>query len=179
MLSDFVTKLPPADQVALVTVPHGGIKVGLTTDRARYARGHFKHQSDSADRRCALPDARHLVDAPVHDRTVGPAAARSQSSVAFLSASLTGISQAEAAQDSDRPPRGGVSSQGGACYLTGDDFKRVGTAVGGKPRAVVHHPSRLFECGRAGRDREHQKSDGRPVVSLVGRYRTGAVSHGA
>src|SRR5204863_914476 len=34
-LSTFVSSLPEADRVALVTVPHGGIRVGLTADRTR------------------------------------------------------------------------------------------------------------------------------------------------
>jgi hypothetical protein len=32
-LSNFVRDLPATDSVALITVPHGGIKVNLTTDR--------------------------------------------------------------------------------------------------------------------------------------------------
>jgi hypothetical protein len=150
MLSDFVTKLPPTDQVALVTVPHGGIKVGLTTDRARMRAGiaTISPIQPIADAPCRTRDTLSSLQQTIE------LMARSSDQpvvVAFLSSSLTGVSTAEAAQAPTAAGRGGVSSQGGACYLTSDDFKRVGTATAAsRAQLFIIHPDYSLAAAQEG-----------------------------
>jgi hypothetical protein len=150
MLSDFVTKLPQTDQVALVTVPHGGVKVGLTTDRARMrtAIAAITPLQPITDAACRTRDTLSTLQSTIELMTRG---SEQPVVVAFLSSSLTGISQAEAAQAPTAAGRGGVSSQAGACYLTSDDFKRVGTAVASsRVQLFIIHPDYSLAAAQEG-----------------------------
>ena len=124
-LNSFVRDLPPADSVALVTVPRGGLKVGLTTDR------------DLLRREIATISPITPIDAPICRtrstlitlettllRLIRPS--DQPVIVAFLSASLLGQSRMEQAP---APNRGSLSAQAGVCYLHTDDFARVGKAL--------------------------------------------------
>ena len=71
-LNNFVQDLPPTDQVALVTVPHGGLKVGFTADRDRLRTRDREHQSDHADHAAVVPDAHDVVDARDDARPARP-----------------------------------------------------------------------------------------------------------
>ena len=165
MLSDFVTKLPPADQVALVTVPHGGIKVGLTTDRARMRAGisNISPIQPIGDAPCRTRDTLSTLQSTIE------LLARSSTQpvvVAFLSSSLTGISTAEAARVPTAAGGGGVSSQGGACYLTGDDFKRVGTAVAAsRAQLYIIHPDYSIASAQEGIENVRSQT-GAPLFHL-------------
>jgi hypothetical protein len=139
-LNTFVSSLPPADRVALVTVPHGGIKVGLTGDHARLreAISQISPIQSIMDPTCRTRDTLATLQ-----NTIGILARASEQPVvvAFLSASLTGQSVAEAAQRPTANAPGGVSAQGGSCYLSPDDFVKVGSAVAAaRAQLYIIHP---------------------------------------
>jgi hypothetical protein len=142
-LDSFVQKLPTTDPVALVTVPHGGIKVGFTTDRDRLMRGiaQISPIAPIASAPCQTKDTLSTLET-----TLGLLARSSDQpvTVAFLSSALSGQSQAEAAQ---RPQMGGtgsiggVSDQAGGCHLTADNWVRIGQAVAAaRAQLYVIHP---------------------------------------
>ncbi len=139
-LKDFVQKLPPADPVALVTVPHGGVKVGFTTDRDRLARGisEISPIVPIASAPCQTKDVLSTLES-----TLGLLTRNSEQpvAVAFLSSSLSGQSTGEAAQQANIGGRGGVSDQAGSCHITADNFERLGKAVAAaKAQLYVIHP---------------------------------------
>jgi hypothetical protein len=127
-LNSFVTSLPPADRVALVTVPHGGIKVGFTTDRARLrtAIAEISPITPVIDPMCRTRDTLQTLAS-----TVGLLTRASDQPlvVALLSSSLNGPSVAEEAKRPTGAGVGGVTSQGGSCYLPPDEFVKVGASV--------------------------------------------------
>jgi hypothetical protein len=140
-LTNFVRDLPPTDQVALVTVPHGGIKVGLTADRARLntAIGEISPISSIEPASC-----RTRTTLSTLETTLAQLARTSQQpvTVAFLSQALVGQSTMEASQQADASAgRGGVSAQAGGCYLQTDDFVRIGEAVAAaRAQLYIIHP---------------------------------------
>ena len=71
-LTNFVRDLPPRDNVALVTVPHGGLMVGTHHGPRIAAPGDREHQSHQADRAGDLPHARDAADAREHRRAFWP-----------------------------------------------------------------------------------------------------------
>lgn len=126
-LNAFVRDLPPNDQVALVTVPHGGIKVGLTADREKMRKeiANISPISPIADAACQTLQTLQTLQGTLDQltRTTDQPVA-----VAFLAATLSGASTMESAP---RPAAGGasLSSQAGGCHLVNDDFVRIGQAV--------------------------------------------------
>jgi hypothetical protein len=139
-LTSFVRSLPAADPVALVTVPHGGVKVGFTTDRDRLARAISEISPimpiDS------LPCQTLTVLSTIQG-TLGLLTRTSEQpvAVALLSASLSGQARQEAAQRATIGGAGGVSDQAGACHIKADDFVRVGQAVASsRAQFYVIHP---------------------------------------
>jgi hypothetical protein len=149
-LNSFVTNLPEADRVALVTVPHGGVKVGLTTDRARLrtAIAAISPIESLLDPTCRTRDTLATLQ-----NTIGALARASEQPivVAFLSASLTGQSVAEEARRPTATDPGGVSRQAGSCYLSPDDFVKVGTAVAGaRAQLYIIHPDYSQQPAREG-----------------------------
>lgn len=139
-LNSFVQNLPPADPVALVTVPHGGVKVGFTTDRDRLARGiaGISPIQPIASLPCQTKDTLGTLEATLSLLTRN---SDQPVAVAFLSASLSGQSQQEAAQKATISGAGGVSDQAGGCYLTADSFVRLGQAVAAaRAQFYVIHP---------------------------------------
>jgi hypothetical protein len=139
-LNSFVQNLPPADPVALVTVPHGGIKVGFTTNRDRLAKGisEISPIVPIASAPCQTKDMLSTLET-----TLGLLTRNSDQpvAVAFLSSALSGQSQAEAAQRPTAGGGGGVGDQAGGCHIVADNFVRVGQAVAAaKAQLYVIHP---------------------------------------
>jgi len=124
-LNSFIRDLPPADSVALVTVPHGGLKVGLTTDRDVLRR---EIANISPINPIGAPSCRTRSTLVTLETTLLRLIRPSDQPVivAFLSASLLGQSRMEQAPT---PNRGSLSAQAGICYLQTDDFARVGKAL--------------------------------------------------
>ena len=126
-LSNFVQDLPPSDLVALVTVPHGGLKVGFTTDRDRLRReiANISPITPNFPAACQT-----LTMLETLESTLGllGRTANQPVTVALLSASMTGQSVQEVAL---RPSAtgGGVSAQAGGCHVATDNFVRVGHIV--------------------------------------------------
>jgi hypothetical protein len=139
-LNNFVKDLPPTDQVALVTVPHGGIKVGLTTDRAR-----LKKEIDAIMPIAPIQDApcRTLATLSTIESTLDMLTRSSEQpvTVALLSSSLSGTSTAEASRIGTAGTAGGLSSQAGACNIQSDAFVRIGQAVANvRAQLYIIHP---------------------------------------
>ena len=138
-LTNFVRDLPATDSVALITVPHGGLKVNLTTDRERLYKAIGEL---TAIKPFDEPSCRTRTTLATLETTLGQLARPSDQPVivAFLSANLVGASTVEA---SARPTigGGGVSAQGGSCYMNNDDFVRVGAALAvARAQFYVIHP---------------------------------------
>jgi len=124
-LNNFVRDLPEFDYVALVTVPHGGLRVGLTTDRDLLRR---EIANISPMTSLAAPTCRTRSTLAALETTLNRIVRVSQQPVivAFLSASLMGQSRMEQAPV---PARGALSAQAGSCFLHTDDFARVGKTL--------------------------------------------------
>lgn len=127
-LNNFVQNLPATDPVALVTVPHGGVKVGFTTDRDRLSRAiaNISPIVPIASAPCQTKDTLSTLEGTLDLLTRN---SDQPVTVAFLSASLSGQSQAEVAQRPTASGGGGVSDQAGSCHIVADNFVRVGQAV--------------------------------------------------
>lgn len=127
-LGAFVNRLSRRNRIGLVTVPHGGQHVGLTTDHSRvrqalsmvYGRG-ARDESD-ADAACRSRDALQSLASLLSKTRAddGPLV------VVFFSASMLGGRGAEA------PVQGmGGGLQSRRCELQPEDFRRVGTEAAG------------------------------------------------
>jgi len=132
-MTNFVMSLPQTDQVAIVTVPHGGIKVGLTTDRAR-----LKKEIDAITPISPIDDVscRTLATLSTIESTLDMLTRSSEQpvTVALMSSGLAGVSTAEASQRPNvQTGAGGLSAQAGACHIASDDYVRIGQSV-----AAVH-----------------------------------------
>jgi len=145
-LNNFVRDLPATDQVALVTVPHGGIKVGLTTDRERL-RKEIANISPISP--LNAPACQTLTMLSTLETTIGQLTRTSEQpvAVALLSSTLAGQSSVERSQvptgvgRGGDPVQGGLSVQGGACAIRADDFVRVGQAVAAaRAQLYIIHP---------------------------------------
>lgn len=165
-LNSFVSSLPPSDQVAIVTVPHGGIKVGLTTDRVR-----LKKEIDAISPISPMQDApcRTLATLSTIQSTLDMLARSSEQpvTVALLSASLTGPSTVEQSARPTAGGGGGVSSQAGACYLNADNFVRIGQAVAAvRAQLYIIHPDYTVSASSDG-IRNLQGQTGAPLYHLM------------
>lgn len=140
-LTTFVTSLPATDQVALVTLPHGGIKVGFTADRERVRKeiANISPITPLQDPACQSLTTLGTLQSTLETLT---RMSTQPVVVAYVSASLTGTSTVEAAQmPSAATGRGGLSAQGGACSIRNDDFARVGqAAAAARAQFYVIHP---------------------------------------
>lgn len=141
-LTRFVRSLPDQDQVSLVTVPHGGVVVGLTTDREKLAKGIATLAPITPIEEPACRSKTMLgVLQTTMDRLIAQRGNDQPVVVAFLSASLTGISVGEQAQRATISGAGGVSAQAGACAIRPDDFVKIGQAqANARVTFYVIHP---------------------------------------
>jgi len=178
-LRNFVRDLPPKDNVALVTVPHGGLMVGFTTDR-ELLRKEIANISPITPMQPAICRTRATLQ--TLENTVGILARTSQQPVivGFMSASLMGMSRMEQAP---QPNRGSLSPQGGVCYLTGDDFARVGAALAAhRAQLYILNPDFSQDPvlegienlrGQTGAPLFHLQSSGEPGLSRMARETSG------
>ncbi len=113
----FLGALSPKDHVSLWTVPHGGIKVDLTSNHDRVAagidlvNGHGPDQESSSDASCRTRFTLDALDQMLTSLTGG----EGPTSILFFTASMYGPSRDAAAKG---PP--------GMCELRTDEFTRVG-----------------------------------------------------
>jgi len=139
-LNNFVKDLPPTDQVALVTVPHGGIKVGLTTDRERLRKeiAGITPINPIQDAPCRTIATLSTIESTLDMLT---RSSEQPVTVALLSSALSGVSTVESSARPTSATTGGLSSQGGACAVKSDDFVRIGQAVASvRAQFYVIHP---------------------------------------
>ena len=128
-MTRWTTELPPSDRVALVTVPNGGIKVDLTTDRDRLRKGiaEITPITPVVDPACRARST--LVTLRNTFETFGRLTGHPVIAV-FFSATMVGASQMErAVTPSATSGVGGLSTAGGACNINSEDFKAVGQAA--------------------------------------------------
>lgn len=140
-LTRFVRSLPEQDQVSLVTIPHGGVVVGLTTDREKLAKGiaTISPITPFEDLACRSRTMLGVLQTTM-DRLIAQRANDQPVVVALLSASLTGVTTQEQAP---RATIGGaqLSAQGGACAIRADDFVKVGQSqANARVQFYVIHP---------------------------------------
>lgn len=125
-MSRWTQELPATDRVALVTVPNGGVKVDLTTDRDRLRKGiaEITPLTPVVDAACRARST--LVTLRNTFETFGRVTGQPFIAV-FFSATMVGASEMErAATPSAQTGRGGLSIAGGACAVHYEDFKDVG-----------------------------------------------------
>src|SRR5580765_4791433 len=113
----FLGALSPKDRVSLWTVPHGGIKVDLTSNHDRVAagidlvNGHGPDQESSSDASCRTRFTLDALDQMLTSLTGG----EGPTTILLFTASMFGPSRDAAAKG---PP--------GMCELRTDEFTRVG-----------------------------------------------------
>ena len=152
-LGDFLSHLSPRDRVALVTVPHGGIKADLTTEHDRVAAAIRQVAGAGADRQ-QIAGVTTADDQACRTRDTLRALAGTLDSlrgggqpvtVVFLSTSLVGPSPMQLAQ------RGAGAPVMGVCLLQQEDFEKVGiAAAGARAQMYVIHPDFSAEVARTG-----------------------------
>jgi hypothetical protein len=119
-LRSFLGALSPRDQVSLWTMPHGGIKVNLTTNHDRVqtevdlVAGHAPEQETGSDAACRTRGTLEALEHMLTSVTGG----EGPSTVLFFTGSLFGPRRDAAAK---APP--------GMCELRPDEFQRVGYAA--------------------------------------------------
>lgn len=140
-LNAFIDHIPSSDRVAIVTVPHGGIKVDLTSDRARLRRGiqEISPMTPVQDPAC---QARTMLGTLRSTFQTLAKVATQPVVVAFFSSHLGGSTGIERAQaPSAISGAGGLSTAGGACRITNEDFEQVGDAAAeARAHFYVVHP---------------------------------------
>jgi VWFA-related protein len=119
-LRAFLGALSPRDRVSLWTMPHGGIKVNLTTNHDRVqsemelVRGHGPERESGSDGACrtraTLQAAEHMLSSLTGGE--GP------TTVIFFTGGLYGPRR-------DAP----VTRAPGVCELRSDEFQQIGTAA--------------------------------------------------
>jgi hypothetical protein len=141
-LNHFAADLPASDRVALVTVPNGGIKVDLTADRERLRRGVAGITPISPVVHPSCRAGSTLSTLRTAFETIARMSANQPIIVAFFSSNMAGPSEMEqVAQTSAARGTGGLSTQGGACFLQAEDFKLVGEAAAeARVHLYVIHP---------------------------------------
>ncbi|HXT68929.1 MAG TPA: hypothetical protein VN700_04200 [Vicinamibacterales bacterium] len=141
-IDQFAAGLPASDRVALVTVPNGGIKVDLTSDRERLRRGVAEITPISPTVHPSCRARTTLLTLRGTFETIARASNGQPIVVAFFSASMEGPSQMERIEKPNaQTGTGGLSTAAGACYLQAEDFKMVGEAAA-QARALLYviHP---------------------------------------
>jgi len=133
--SQFLAGLAPRDRVALFTVPHGGMKVDLTSDfdKVRTALGQITGQA---------PENESLSDAACRTRTDlqsiagmldSLAGGQSPVTVVFLTSTLTGSRSQSTMSRSNTTSATGAPLPGartmGACELQPEEFDKVAQAA--------------------------------------------------
>ena len=128
-MSRWIQELPAVDRVALVTVPNGGVKVDLTTDRERLRKGIAEITPITSVVNAACRARSTLVTLRNTFETFGRVTSQPLIAV-FFSATMLGASEMErSATPSANTGRGGLSTEGGACNVHYEDFKAVGQAA--------------------------------------------------
>lgn len=133
--NQFLSGLSPRDRVAIFTVPHGGMKVDLTSDfdKVRAALGQINGQA---------PENESLSEAACRTRTDlqsisgmldSLAGGQSPVTVVFITATLTGPrSQSTMSRNGATSPTGSSlpgANTIGACELQRDEFTKVAAAA--------------------------------------------------
>ena len=127
-ISQFLSDLGQRDQVALATVPHGGIKVNFTTahDEIRRAvtmiTGQAPQRENADEASCRTRNTLQQLTSTIDvlGRSVGP------TTVAVFTSSLMG---ARSAVTISSAGRGGGVNNIGMCEILPEEFQRVGAAA--------------------------------------------------
>ncbi len=123
-----LTSLTPRDRVAVVTLPHGGLKVDFTTDHALAIKaieaitGQAPRTESDTDAACRTRDTLHGLTGLLHDLAGG----EGPTTVLFFSMGMVGPSQMVL-------PAAGAPGQAtpviGRCTLLPESFTKAGAAA--------------------------------------------------
>lgn len=166
-LDRFANDLPASDRLALVTVPNGGIKVDITSDRERLRRGvaELMPISPIGDPTCRARST--LLTLRTTLETIARVA-NQPVIVAFFSSNIVGTSEMEASRaPNPSTGAGGLSARGGACLLQPEDFRLVGQAAAeARAQLYVIHPD--YSPAPAGAGIENLRGvTGAPIFHLT------------
>jgi hypothetical protein len=167
-MSRWTQELPPSDRVALVTVPNGGVKVDLTTDRERLRKGIAEITPITSVVNAACRARSTLVTLRNTFETFGRVTSQPVIAV-FFSATMVGTSEMQRAVTPNAATGvGGLSTEAGACNVNYEDFKAVGQAAAeGHIITYVMHPD--FNPAPATSGIENFRSvTGAPLLHLSG-----------
>jgi hypothetical protein len=128
-MSRWIQELPPTDRVALITVPNGGVKVDLTTDRERLRKGIAEITPITSVVNAACRARSTLVTLRNTFEAFGRVTSQPLIAV-FFSATMLGASEMQrSVTPSASTGVGGLSTEAGACNVNYEDFKAVGQAA--------------------------------------------------
>ena len=167
-MSRWIQELPASDRVALVTVPNGGVKVDLTTDRERLRKGIADITPITSVVNAACRARSTLVTLRNTFEVFGRVSSQPVIAV-FFSATMLGASEMErSVTPSANLGRGGLTTEAGACNVHFNDFKDVGQAAA-EARVITYvmHPD--FNPAPATAGIENLRSvTGAPLLHLSG-----------
>ena len=124
-----LTSLAPHDRVAVVTVPHGGLRLDFTTDHAKAIRvfseitGQAPRAESDADAACRTRDTLNALTGLLDDLAGG----EGPTTVVFFSMGLVGPSEMVLP---GRGAPGAATPVIGRCTLLPEAFTQTGTAAG-------------------------------------------------
>lgn len=166
-ITTFINSLGPRDVAAIATVPHGGVSVELTTDRARLREGAAKitgaYASGSETPDAAACRSRLTLQA-MQTILQQRANADSPTDVIFVSSSMIG-------------PRNNITSGNtalgrgsvGGCELPPEEFTRLAAiAMSARARIYIVQPEQLGNSAASGADSTLAGLEG--IVSVTGGY---------
>jgi hypothetical protein len=128
-MNRWTQELPPTDRVALITVPNGGVKVDLTTDRERLRKGIAEITPITSVVNAACRARSTLVTLRNTFEAFGRVTSQPLIAV-FFSATMLGASEMQRSVTPNASTGvGGLSTEAGACNVNYEDFKAVGQAA--------------------------------------------------
>jgi hypothetical protein len=167
-MTRWTQELPASDRVALITVPNGGVKVDLTTDRERLRKGIAEITPITSVVNAACRARSTLVTLRNTFETFGRVTSQPLIAV-FFSATMLGASEMQRSVTPNASAGvGGLSTEAGACNVNYEDFKAVGQAAAeSHVITYVMHPD--FNPAPATSGIENLRSvTGAPLLHLSG-----------
>ena len=168
-MTRWTQEIPTTDRVALVTVPNGGVKVDLTTDRERLRKGIAEITPITSVVNAACRARSTLVTLRNTFDTFGRVTGGQPLIAVFFSATMLGASEMQrSVTPNAQTGVGGLSTEAGACNVQYEDFKAVGQAAAeARVMTYVMHPD--FNPAPATAGIENLRSvTGAPLLHLSG-----------
>lgn len=185
-ITTYINSLGPRDLAAIMTVPHGGVAVELTTDRAKLKDGAAKITGAYSPDGAARSGTTSLVNtgiAQVGVETTNDAACRSRLTLQTMQSILRQRADADTPTDvifvssSMIGPRNNITSGNttlgrgavGGCELPPEEFTRLAAvAQSARARIYIVQPEQLGNSAASGADSNLAGLEG--IVSMTGGY---------